>query len=102
MLRTADSNVSSPWQTCGVCPDKHIFRSPQDFSVHLRKYHCTREGGSFVCRYGRNGVCPSLPVDGVSDKDYEAHVEKNHINLGKGTTYTSYVLGYNVLVFKTK
>ena len=37
------------------------------------------EGGSFVCRYGYNGVCPSLPLDGVSDKDYEAHVNKYHV-----------------------
>ncbi|KAK3733355.1 hypothetical protein QZH41_013684 [Actinostola sp. cb2023] len=86
MLRTADSNVSSPWQTCGVCPEKTFFRSPNDFSVHLRQDHCTKEGGSFVCRYGRNGVCPSLPLDGVSDKDYVAHVEKNHIRLDKGNT----------------
>jgi vacuolar protein sorting-associated protein 54 len=38
------------------------------------------EGGSFVCRYGYNSVCSSLPVDGVSDKDYEAHVEKYHVS----------------------
>lgn len=45
---------------------------------HLREKHCTREGGSFVCRYGDNGVCNSLPVEGVSDADYEHHVYKNH------------------------
>jgi vacuolar protein sorting-associated protein 54 len=33
-----------------------------------------------VCRYGYNGVCSSLPLDGVSDKDYEAHVEKYHVS----------------------
>ncbi len=33
-----------------------------------------------MCRYGYNGVCSSLPLDGVSDKDYEAHVEKYHVN----------------------
>lgn len=32
-----------------------------------------------MCRYGYNGVCSSLPLDGVSDKDYEAHVEKYHL-----------------------
>lgn len=46
---------------------------------HLREKHCTVEGGSFVCHYGYNGVCSSLPLDGVSDKDYEAHVEKYHL-----------------------
>lgn len=45
----------------------------------MREKHCTVEGGSFVCRYGYNGVCSSLPLDGVSDKDYEAHVEKYHL-----------------------
>lgn len=33
-----------------------------------------------MCRYGYNGVCSSLPLDGVNDKDYEAHVEKYHLN----------------------
>lgn len=47
---------------------------------HLRSRHCTREGGSFVCRYGFNGVCASLPLDGVSDRDYDAHVAKYHVN----------------------
>ncbi|XP_067620743.1 vacuolar protein sorting-associated protein 54 isoform X2 [Eurosta solidaginis] len=47
---------------------------------HLRDRHCTREGGSYVCRYGFNGVCPSLPLDGVSDRDYDAHVSKYHVN----------------------
>lgn len=47
---------------------------------HLRDRHCTKEGGSFVCRYGYNGVCASLPLDGVSDRDYESHVTKYHVN----------------------
>lgn len=33
-----------------------------------------------MCRYGYNGVCSSLPLDGVNDKDYEAHVERYHLN----------------------
>jgi vacuolar protein sorting-associated protein 54 len=45
---------------------------------HLRDHHCSREGGSFVCHYGYNGVCSSLPVEGVSDKDYEDHVLRHH------------------------
>lgn len=47
------------------------------FFRHLRTEHCTKEGGSFVCRYGDNGVCSSLPVEGVSDKDYVAHAVKH-------------------------
>lgn len=46
----------------------------------MRSRHCTREGGSYVCRYGFNGVCASLPLDGVSDRDYDAHVAKYHVN----------------------
>lgn len=45
---------------------------------HLRERHCTKEGGSYVCRYGYNGVCNSLPLDGVSDRDYESHVQRHH------------------------
>lgn len=48
------------------------------FSRHLREKHCSQEGGSFVCRYGTNGVCSSLPVEGVSDEDYEDHVLRHH------------------------
>lgn len=47
---------------------------------HLRDHHCTREGGSFVCRYGSNGVCASLPLDGVNNRDYESHVNRYHVN----------------------
>ncbi|KDR08332.1 Vacuolar protein sorting-associated protein 54, partial [Zootermopsis nevadensis] len=46
---------------------------------HLRETHCSREGGSYVCRYGYNGVCSSLPVEGVSDEDYEDHVYRHHV-----------------------
>lgn len=46
---------------------------------HLRNHHCSREGGSFVCLYGENRVCSSLPVEGVSDSDYERHIYKHHI-----------------------
>lgn len=49
---------------------------------HLRDRHCTREGGSFVCRYGYKGVCNASPLDGVNDRDYEAHVQKFHMSDG--------------------
>lgn len=32
-----------------------------------------------MCRYGANGVCSTLPVEGVSDRDYEDHVLKHHV-----------------------
>jgi len=70
------------WKRCALCwPSDSAgpFISPQDFCRHLRDYHCTREGGSFVCLYGMNGVCPSLPVEGVSDRDYEDHVVRDHV-----------------------
>ncbi|XP_033216435.1 vacuolar protein sorting-associated protein 54 [Belonocnema kinseyi] len=61
---------------CEHCPNLK-FKHVQDFVRHLRDQHCVREGGSFVCRYGYNGVCSSLPVEGVSDKDYVAHATKH-------------------------
>ncbi|KAH8377915.1 hypothetical protein KR093_007848, partial [Drosophila rubida] len=67
------------WQSCYYCTREH-FKSVNEFVSHLRSRHCTREGGSFVCRYGFNGVCASLPLDGVSDRDYDAHVAKYHVN----------------------
>lgn len=45
----------------------------------MRERHCSKEGGSYVCRYGYNGVCPSLPLDGVSDRDYETHISRHHV-----------------------
>jgi vacuolar protein sorting-associated protein 54 len=93
-----DSKHAVPWKRCAVCPsDSHPgpvcgpgasasasasgfkFKSPREFCAHLREYHCTKEGGSFVCRYGMNRVCPSLPLEGVSDKDYEDHVARDHV-----------------------
>ncbi|KAI8115059.1 Vacuolar protein sorting-associated protein 54 [Lucilia cuprina] len=67
------------WETCYYCTREN-FKAVSEFVKHLRERHCTREGGSFVCRYGFNGVCPSLPLDGVSDRDYDAHVAKYHVN----------------------
>lgn len=79
MLQIADMMHQRTWSMCLICDGKFTFENPQDFVRHLRSTHCTKEGGSFVCRYGRNGVCPSLPVEGVSDVDYEAHIEKHHV-----------------------
>ncbi|CAL4127813.1 unnamed protein product, partial [Meganyctiphanes norvegica] len=58
----------------------HVNEEVRDlqFLRHLRSSHCSKEGGSYVCRYGYNGVCSSLPLEGVSDKDYEDHVVKHH------------------------
>lgn len=80
--RTGGSYVV-PWKGCIVCRKTDdattVFKSPREFCRHLRDYHCTKEGGSFVCHYGPNGVCPSLPVEGVSDQDYEDHVARDHV-----------------------
>lgn len=46
----------------------------------MRERHCSIEGGSFSCQYGENKVCSSLPLDGVSDHDYEVHVQKYHVS----------------------
>lgn len=66
-----------PWNSCTYCNSVH-FNQLQEFIRHLRDKHCTQEGGSFVCRYGENSVCCSLPVEGVNDADYEHHVYKDH------------------------
>ncbi|XP_030377069.1 vacuolar protein sorting-associated protein 54 [Scaptodrosophila lebanonensis] len=76
---TGASAKAPSWHTCYYCTREN-FNSIGEFVNHLRSRHCTREGGSFVCRYGFNGVCASLPLDGVSDRDYDAHVSKYHVN----------------------
>ncbi|XP_028414316.1 vacuolar protein sorting-associated protein 54-like, partial [Dendronephthya gigantea] len=79
MLQIADMLHQRTWAMCLICEGKITFQNPRDFARHLRSEHCSKEGGSFVCLYGWNGVCPSLPVEGVSDADYEDHVEKHHV-----------------------
>ncbi|KAJ1526655.1 hypothetical protein ONE63_008238 [Megalurothrips usitatus] len=74
------SDPRRDWSSCKYCSSVK-FKALQDFTWHLRERHCTREGGSYVCRYGQNGVCSSLPVDGVSDADYEDHVLRHHVGI---------------------
>uniref|UniRef100_A0A7M5WYY1 Vacuolar protein sorting-associated protein 54 n=1 Tax=Clytia hemisphaerica TaxID=252671 RepID=A0A7M5WYY1_9CNID len=81
MLQIADAVAQNPWKFCLLCGTRVTFLSPNEFKRHLRMNHSTQEGGSFVCKYGRNNVCPSLPIDGVNQDDYENHVEKCHIGL---------------------
>lgn len=70
-------SLKNQWMHCSFC--KIPFKSPADFAIHLREQHSKREGGSFICKFGTHGVCPSLPVEGVSDRDYEVHVAKEHV-----------------------
>ncbi|KAK7104655.1 hypothetical protein V1264_019335 [Littorina saxatilis] len=76
--------VISPWKTCVVCRSGYGFKTPREFAQHLRDFHCSKEGGSYVCRYGMNGVCPSLPLEGVSDRDYDDHVSRDHVYCDTG------------------
>ena len=94
MLQTADAVARNPWKFCLVCESKKVFNNAEEFRMHLRMVHCTKEGGSYVCRYGRHGVCPSLPVEGVSDRDYASHVEKVHVLLdGKSFSRKNLLFG---------
>uniref|UniRef100_A0A1I7VZE9 C2H2-type domain-containing protein n=1 Tax=Loa loa TaxID=7209 RepID=A0A1I7VZE9_LOALO len=66
---------------CDLCTrDVKKLSNRFEFAQHLRTMHCTKEGGSFICRYGPNSVCQTLPLEGVSDRDYEAHIRKCHAN----------------------
>ncbi|XP_015608424.1 vacuolar protein sorting-associated protein 54 [Cephus cinctus] len=85
--------------SCEYCANLSFKHIP-DFVRHLGDQHCSREGGSFVCCYGYNGVCANLPVEGVSDKDYIAHATKhatmqqqrrrNGISFEPSSTWTVY------------
>lgn len=77
MTSEARSSVAA-WKRCCLCTDK-IFKTPQEFRLHLRTNHCKKEGGSYVCCYGKNNICGSLPLEGVNDQDYEYHVVKHHV-----------------------
>ncbi|XP_002732213.1 vacuolar protein sorting-associated protein 54-like, partial [Saccoglossus kowalevskii] len=82
------------WKRCVLCIEtdsggKSDFKTSTEFIRHLREHHCSKEGGSYVCRYGHNGVCPSLPLEGVSDRDYEVHVARQHACLTEVSGYSS-------------
>uniref|UniRef100_A0A182MPA5 Vacuolar protein sorting-associated protein 54 n=1 Tax=Anopheles culicifacies TaxID=139723 RepID=A0A182MPA5_9DIPT len=85
--RTDQSPPQQQWPTHEQQPHQQqqqqqlfLFKNTAEFARHLRQQHCTVEGGSYVCRYGYNGVCSSLPLDGVSDRDYDMHVTRCHVN----------------------
>ncbi|KAK6753236.1 hypothetical protein RB195_012684 [Necator americanus] len=63
---------------CELCLPRLEFHDQAQFARHLRVVHSTREGGSYICRYGDNNVCQKLPLEGVSDDDYEAHIRRVH------------------------
>ncbi|XP_075250280.1 vacuolar protein sorting-associated protein 54-like [Convolutriloba macropyga] len=71
---------SPSWKTCILCPDEKFY-GIKDFTFHLRELHCKKEGGSFTCHYGTNNLCQFLPLEGVSDRDYEQHVLKIHVKI---------------------
>ena len=97
-MTTNTSNLNQTpadlWKKCEYC--KENFKSVGNFCRHLRDFHCTKEGGSFTCRFGRNGVCQSLPVDGVSDLDYEDHIVKDHAKPSMGNRlWTDFLIEVN-------
>ncbi|CAD6193472.1 unnamed protein product [Caenorhabditis auriculariae] len=65
---------------CDFCQPSVEFSSSAQFSQHLRACHSVQEGGSFLCRYGDNGVCLKLPIEGVCDVDFEAHIRRCHLS----------------------
>ncbi|KJH45506.1 hypothetical protein DICVIV_08454 [Dictyocaulus viviparus] len=109
---------------CELCFPVLKFDDQAHFARHLRLIHATKEGGSYICRlyevflstkifidileqlvnfhttfetlYGKNNVCQKLPLEGVSDHDYEAHVRRIHcipmvqpVHCEKKFTFTS-------------
>ncbi|XP_022239536.1 vacuolar protein sorting-associated protein 54-like isoform X2 [Limulus polyphemus] len=63
---------------CCICPHMPAFINSRDFCQHLQNCHCVKNGRSFICQYGKSGVCASLPAEGVCSQDYIEHVIKHH------------------------
>ena len=69
-----------PWKSCRICKQSNEqFKSPKEFSSHLKMVHCRREGGSYICTYGPNLLCKNLPLEGVCGKDYDTHISRYHV-----------------------
>ena len=83
----ATAGQLSPWKKCAACKSAVNFKSHRELIRHLRDFHFSKEGGSFICRYGPNGVCRSLPIEGVNDQDYEEHVIKVHASSTAGIAH---------------
>ena len=66
---------------CKFCDRK--YKSSSAFMSHLGSAHVSVEGGSYICRYGENGICSACPGVGVSKGDYTAHIGRHHINRDK-------------------
>lgn len=66
------------WRSCRIC-DGEQFKSPKDFASHLKMVHCRKEGGSYICTYGPNSLCKTLPLEGVCSKDYDTHILRFHV-----------------------
>ncbi|KAF2351243.1 hypothetical protein FHG87_018000 [Trinorchestia longiramus] len=77
-IKAQPDGVDSRFQ-CLVCSSRPDFAQSTSFKRHLRQHHCKVEGGSFVCLYGTNGVCASLPLEGVNATDYVQHVLRQHL-----------------------
>ncbi|KAH9412664.1 Vacuolar protein sorting-associated protein 54 [Dermatophagoides pteronyssinus] len=84
MSKTSSTTTTTKhWKRCEFCTMSNgdngetiIFSSPFHFGNHLRTYHSKIEGGSYVCSYGSNGMCPLLPYEGLNGRDYETHIAK--------------------------
>ncbi|KAF1749897.1 hypothetical protein GCK72_016442 [Caenorhabditis remanei] len=75
-------------RTCDYCEPTLEFLSSTELARHIRQDHTTQEGGSFLCRYGEHGVCQKLPLEGVCDLDFEAHIRRCHTT-SQPTPYSS-------------
>lgn len=84
---TSESRSSvAAWKRCNLCANIS-FKTAQEFRLHLRQNHCKKEGGSYVCCYGKHNICGSLPLEGVNDQDYEFHVVKHHVLTFTGDSF---------------
>ena len=77
LIDTRELNIH--WKICVICRNGITFKTAGEFTQHIRDFHCSKEGGSFVCKYGLNGVCSLLPPEGVNGEDYNDHVFRDHV-----------------------
>ncbi|KAK6041200.1 hypothetical protein COOONC_21295 [Cooperia oncophora] len=64
---------------CELCLPRLKFHDQAHFARHLRVVHDKRRRiRTFASHYGENNVCQKLPLEGVSDDDYETHIRRVH------------------------
>ena len=65
---------------CLYCANKPIFKLNIDLIKHIKLRHSKVDNNLYTCLYGLNDRCSSFSSDRLSQKDFDDHIIKSHLN----------------------